>query len=104
MFNYIIVLTIFVTRKVAKSVVLPTVVALLVILSMGLNEVFADHEQDRLLEDFGELLDGVETSLFKTQGEVEPVIDQSSTLRTDLIASQIAHLKAFDEVIQKQIF
>ncbi len=98
------ILCIFVTRKVAKSVVLPTVVALLVILSMGLNEVFADHEQDRLLEDFGELLDGVEAALPSTQGEIEPAIDQSATLRTDLIAAQIAQLEAFDEVIQKQIF
>ncbi len=98
------ILCIFVTRKVAKSVVLPTVVALLVILSMGLNEVFADHEQDRLLEDFGELLDGVEAALPSTQGEIEPVIDQSATLRTDLIAAQIAQREAFDEVIQKQIF
>ncbi len=98
------ILCIFVTRKVAKSVVLPTVVALLVFLSMGLNEVFADHEQDRLLEDFGELLDGVEAALPSTQGEIESVIDQSNTLRTDLIAAHIAQLEAFDEVIQKQIF
>ena len=98
------ILCIFVTRKVAKSVVLPTVVALLVFLSMGLNEVFADHEQDRLLEDFGELLDGVESALLSTQGEIEPAIDYSATLRTDLIAAQIAQLEAFDEVIQKQIF
>ncbi len=98
------ILCIFVTRKVTKSVVLPTVVALLVILSMGLNDVFADNQQDRFLEDFGELLDGVEAALPSTQGEIEPVIDQSATLRTDLIAAQIAHLEAFDEVIQKQIF
>ena len=98
------ILCIFVTRKVAKSVVLPTVVTLLVILSMGLNEVFADNEQDRLLEDFGELLDGVEGALPSTQGEIEPVIDPSATLRTDLIAALIAQLEAFDEVIQKQIF
>jgi len=97
-------LCILVTRKVAKSVVLPTVVAWLVILSMGLNEVFADHEQDRLLDDFGELLDGVEAALLPTQGEIEPAIDQSATLRIDLIAAQIAQLEAFDEVIQKQIF
>ena len=98
------ILCIFVTRKVAKSVVLPTVVALLVLLSMGLNEVFADYEQDRLLEDFGELLDGVESALLSTQGEIEPAIDHSATLRTDLITAQIAQLEAFDEVIQKQIF
>ncbi len=92
------------TRKVTKSVVLPVVVALLVVLSLGLNEVFADHTQDRLLEDFGELLEGAEAALLTTQGEIEPAIDQSATLRIDLIVAQIAQLKAFDEVIQKQIF
>ncbi len=92
------------TRKVTKSVVMPVVVALLVVLSMGLNEVFADHTQDRLLEDFGELLEGAEVALLTTQGEIEPAIDQSATLRIDLIAAQITQLKAFDEVIQKQIF
>jgi len=93
-----------VTRKVTKSVVMPVVVALLVVLSLGLNEVFADHTQDRLLEDFGELLEGAEAALLTTQGEIEPAIDQSATLRIDLIVAQIAQLKAFDEVIQKQIF
>ncbi len=92
------------TRKVTKSVVLPVVVALLAVLSLGLNEVFADHEQDRLLEDFGELLEGAEAALLTTQGEIEPAIDQSAMLRIDLIVAQIAQLKAFDEVIQKQIF
>jgi len=93
-----------VTRKVTKSVVMPVVVALLVVLSLGLNEIFADHTQDRLLEDFGELLEGAEAALLTTQGEIEPAIDQSATLRIDLIVAQIAQLKAFDEVIQKQIF
>ncbi len=92
------------TRKVTKSVVLPVVVALLVVLSLGLNEVFADHTQDRLLEDFGELLEGAEAALLTTQGEIVPAIDQSAMLRIDLIVAQIAQLKAFDEVIQKQIF
>jgi len=78
--------------------------AVLVLLAMGIDEVFADHEQDRLIEDFGELLEGAEAALFTTQGEIEPAIDQSATLRIDLIVAQIAQLEAFDEVIQKQIF
>jgi len=93
-----------VTRKVTKSVAFTAVMAVLVLLAMGIDEVFADHEQDRLIEDFGELLEGAEAALLTTQGEMEPAIDQSATLRIDLIVAQIAQLEAFDEVIQKQIF
>jgi len=93
-----------VTRKVTKSVAFTAVMAVLVLLAMGIDEVFAEHEQDRLIEDFGELLEGAEAALLTTQGEIEPAIDQSATLRIDLIVAQIAQLEAFDEVIQKQIF
>ncbi len=92
------------TRKVTKSVMYTAVMAVLVLLAMGIDEVFADHEQDRLIEDFGELLEGAEAALLTTQGEIESAIDQSATLRIDLIVAQIAQLEAFDEVIQKQIF
>ena len=92
------------TRKVTKSVAFTAVMAVLVLLAMGIDEVFADHEQDRLIEDFGELLEGAEAALLTTQGEIEPTIDQSAALRIDLIVAQIAQLEAFDEVIQKQIF
>ncbi len=92
------------TRKVTKSVAFTAVMAVLVLLAMGIDEVFADHEQDRLIEDFGDLLEGAEAALLTTQGEIEPAIDQSATLRIDLIVAQIAQLEAFDEVIQKQIF
>ncbi len=92
------------TRKVTKSVAFTAVMAVLVLLAMGIDEVFADHEQDRLIEDFGELLEGAEAALLTTQSEIEPAIDQSATLRIDLIVAQIAQLEAFDEVIQKQIF
>ncbi len=92
------------TRKVTKSVAFTAVMAVLVLLAMGIDEVFADHGQDRLIEDFGELLEGAEAALLATQSEIEPAIDQSATLRIDLIVAQIAQLEAFDEVIQKQIF
>ncbi len=92
------------TRKVTKSVAFTAVMAVLVLLAMGIDEVFADHEQDRLIQDFGELLERAEASLLTTQGEIETVIDQSATLPTELIVAQTAYLKAFEEVIQKQIF
>jgi len=92
------------TRKVRKSVMCTAVMAVLVLLAMGIDEVFADHEQDRLLEDFGELLDGVDASLLTTQGEMQPATDTSNTIHTENIVSQTAYLEAFQEVIHKQIF
>ena len=92
------------TRKVRKSVMCTAVMAVLVLLAMGIDEVFADHETDRLMEDFGELLEGAEASLLTTQGEIETAIDESATLPTEMIVKQIAYLEAFEEVIHKQIF
>ncbi len=92
------------TRKVRKSVMCTAVMAVLVLLAMGIDEVFADREPDRLMEDFGELLDGAEAALLTTQGEIESVTDESATLPTEVIVKQIAYLEAFDEVIHKQIF
>jgi len=80
------------------------VMAALVLLAMGIDEVFADHEQDRLIQDFGELLEGAEASLLTTQGEIESITDESATIPTELIVAQTAYLEAFEEVIQKQIF
>jgi len=93
-----------VTQKVTKSVMYTAVMAVLVLLAMGIDEVFADHEQDRLIQDFGQLLEGAEASLLTTQGEIESVTDESATLPTELIVAQTAYLEAFEEVIQKQIF
>jgi len=92
------------TRKVRESVMCTAVMAVLVLLAMGIDEVFADHEPDRLMEDFGELLEGAEASLLTTQGEIETAIDESATLPTELIVAQTAYLEAFEEVIHKQIF
>jgi len=92
------------TRKVRKSVMCTAVMSVLVLLAMGIDEVFADHEPDRLMEAFGELLDGAEAALLTTQGEIESVTDESATIPTELIVAQTAYLKAFEEVIQKQIF
>ncbi len=91
------------TRKVRKSVMGTAVMAVLVLLAMGIDEVFADHETDRLMEDFGELLDGAEAALLTTHGEIESAIDESATIPTELIVAQTAYLDAIEEVIQKQI-
>jgi len=92
------------THKVRKSGMCTAVMAVLVLLAMGIDEVFADHETERLMEDFGELLEGAEASLLTTQGEIHPVTDTSNTIHTENIVSQTAYLEAFEEVIHKQIF
>ena len=91
------------TQKTTKSVICTAVMATLVLLAMGLDESFAEHETDRLLEDFGELLDAAEASLSTTQGEILPTPDTSDTIHTEEIVFQTAYLEAFEEVIHKQI-
>jgi len=77
--------------------------ALLVFMAMGIDQVFADHEADRQMDEFSELLDGVAAEVLTTQIQPNAVPDQSATLPTELIVAQTAYLEAFDEVIQKQI-
>jgi len=72
-------------------------------MAIGIDQAFADHESDRQIDEFSELLDGVAAEI-TTQTESNAVPDSSATLPTELIAAQIAYLEAFDEVIQKQIF
>jgi len=77
--------------------------ALLVFMVIGIDQAFADHESDRQIDEFSELLDGVATEILTTQTQSNAIPDTSDTLPTELIVAQIAYLEAFDEVIQKQI-
>ena len=43
-----------------KSVALTAIMALVVMMALGITDVFGDHEADTLVHEFGELLDGVE--------------------------------------------
>ena len=77
--------------------------ALIVLMAMGVNDVFGDNEADNLVHEFGELLDGVEAEILKIPSNSESPIDTTDTMQTGEIFSQIAYLEAFDEVIRKQI-
>ncbi len=77
--------------------------ALLVIMAVGANEVFGDHEPDKLVFEFGELLEGVEAEILKVPNVSEPEFNTAKTMQTEFIIAQVAYLDAFDEVIQKQI-
>ncbi|MCE2506778.1 MAG: hypothetical protein J4F36_10020 [Nitrosopumilaceae archaeon] len=86
-----------------KSVALTAIMALVVMMALGITDVFGDHEADTLVHEFGELLDGVEAGILKIPNDTEPSVNTSDTMQTERILSQIAYLEAFDEVIRSQI-
>jgi len=86
-----------------KSVGLTAIMALVVLMAIGVNDVFGDHEPDRLVQEFGELLEGVETEILAIPDDTEPSVDTTDTMQTEKILSQIAYVDAFDEVIRKQV-
>ena len=86
-----------------KSVALTAMMALVVLMAMGITDVFGDHEADTLVHEFGELLEGVEAEILKIPNDTGSPINTSDTMQTEMILSQIAYLEAFDEVIRSQI-
>ena len=87
-----------------KPVGLTAVMALIVLLAMGINDVYGDHEADTLVHEFGELLEGVDAKISAIpDSDTEPTVDTTDTLQTGKILLQIAYIEAFDEVIRKQI-
>lgn len=82
---------------------LTAIMALVVLMAIGVNDVFGDHEPDRLVQEFGELLEGVETEILAIPNDTEPSVDTTDTMQTEKILSQIAYVDAFDEVIRKQV-
>ena len=86
-----------------KSVALTAIMALVVLMAMGVTDVFGDHEADILVHEFGELLEGVEAEILKIPTDSEPSVNTTDTMQTEKILTQIAYLEAFDEVIRTQI-
>ena len=77
--------------------------ALIVLMAMGVNDVFGDNEPDRLVHEFGELLEGVEAEILKVPADNRPLADTTDTMQTQKILSDIAYVASFDEVIRTQI-
>jgi len=93
-----------VTRdKSKRSIALTAIMALVVLMAMGINDIYGDHETDRLVHEFGELLEGVEAEILSIPNDTESSVNTTDTMQTEKILSDIAYLKAFDETIQKQI-
>ena len=77
--------------------------ALVVLMAMGVNDVFGDNEANMLVHEFGELLEGVEAEILTIPNDTESSVDTTDTMQTEKILSQIAYLKTFDEAIRKQV-
>lgn len=92
------------TRQIGKSAKLSAIVALLVLMVMGIDEVFADNQAQVDLHEFDKLLEVVGAEPLNTQGQMETSVDTTQTIQTEFIEFQISYLEAFEEVIQKQIF
>ena len=86
-----------------KSVGLTAIMALIVLMAMGVDDVFGDHEADNLVHEFGELLEGVEAEIMSIPNDTTPSADTTDTIQTENILSQIVYVEAFDEVIRTQI-
>ncbi|QLH06101.1 hypothetical protein [Nitrosopumilus ureiphilus] len=86
-----------------KSVGLTAIMALIVLMAMGVDDVFGDHEADNLVHEFGELLEGVEAEILSIPNDTKPSVDTTDTMQTENILSQIVYVEAFDEVIRQQI-
>jgi len=90
--------------QIGKSAKFSAIVALLVLMVMGIDQVFADNGAQVDLHEFDQLLEGVEAEIVSTQGEIQPAINTSNTIHAEIIKSQTAYLEAFEEVIQNKIF
>ena len=77
--------------------------AVVVMMALGITDVFGDHEADFLVHEFGELLEGVEAEILKIPGDTRSSIDTTNTMQIQEILSEIAYVNAFDEVIRSQI-
>ncbi|MDH3203643.1 MAG: hypothetical protein OEL81_03060 [Nitrosopumilus sp.] len=86
-----------------KSIGLTAIMALVVLMAMGVNDVFGDNEANTLVHEFGEILEGVEAEILAIPNDTEPTADTTDTMQTEKILSQIAYLKTFDEAIRKQV-
>ncbi len=53
--------------------------------------------------EFGDLLEGVKAEILSTPNDTTPAPNTADTMQTGKIYSEIAHLKAFDEITKSQI-
>ena len=86
-----------------KSLVLTTIMAIVVLMTLGVTDIFGDHEVDFLVHEFGVLLEGVEAEILRIPDDTRSSEDTTNTMQIHEILSEIAYVHAFDEVIHSQI-
>ena len=77
--------------------------AIVVLMALGITDIFGDHEADVLVHEFGELLEGVEAEILKIPDDTRTSVNTTDTMQIQEILSEIAYVHAFDEVIRSQI-
>ena len=91
------------TGKIAKTVKLSAIAALLVFMAMGLDEFYGDNQAYADLYEFEKLLDVMGAEVESTTKIPDPIPNNSTTIPVENIDAQFAYLEAFDEVIRTQI-
>ena len=86
-----------------KSVGITVVMALIIGMAIGFTDLSDGNSADMLVHEFGELLDGVEAEILSIPNDTTPAPNTADTMQTEKIQSDIAHLKAFDEITKSQI-
>ena len=88
------------TGKIAKTVKLSAIAALLVFMAMGLDEFYGDNQAYADLYEFEKLLDGIGPEVELTNDLPESIPDKTQTIPVPEIEGHFAYLEAFDEVIR----
>ena len=86
-----------------KSVGLTIVMALIIGMAIGFTDLSDGNSADMLVHEFGELLDGVEAEILSIPNDTTPASNTADTMQTGKIQSDIAYLKAFDEITKSRI-
>lgn len=90
------------TRKIARTVKLSAIVALLVFMAMGIDEFYGDNHAYADLYEFDELLDEIGAEVLSINNTSGSIPDQTETIPVEQIEAHSAYLEAFDEVIRRQ--
>ena len=90
------------TGKIAKTVKLSAIVALLVFMAMGIDEFYGDNQAYADLYEFDKLLAEIGAAMFSINDTSDPISDQTETIPVEQIEAQSAYLETFDEVIRSQ--
>ncbi len=90
------------TGKIAKTVKLSAIVALLVFMAMGIDEFYGDNQAYADLYEFDKLLDEIGEEVLSINDTSDPISDKTETIPVEQIEAQSAYLEAIDEVIRNQ--